>query len=348
MRVTEEEHQTLRKALSHWEREQIISTATAETLRRSYQVKNNNVRFDWKNFSLIAFFFAIASIVLATVLFLLDEWLLELLSSLLGISDLTKSFLFAFLAALTFVGGVYRRRKYPLQHYSNEALLIFGAIFIAFSLTYFSAALAMEEGYFALFVGIATLVYGALAIYLQSRLLWVIALVSLTVWYGLETFYLVNEQSYFLGMNFPMRYTIFGTLLLVSSSVLQKTEKTQIFHLITYYAGLLGLLFSLWMVSIFGNHGDFSTWNDAPQYQFWYAVILLTVASVITIGWGLRKQQRLTTEIGIIFLLLNLYTRYFEYGWDSLHRVVFFSLMALSFWLIGRKAESVWNRLEKD
>ncbi|MEM8966628.1 MAG: DUF2157 domain-containing protein [Bacteroidota bacterium] len=348
MRVTEEEHQTLQKALQHWEKEQIISVATAETLRKSYEVKKTKARFDWKNLSLIAFFFAIACIILATVLFLLDEWLLKLLSSLLGTSDLTKSFLFAFLAVITFVGGVYRRRKYPRQRYSNEALLIFGAIFIAFALTYLSEALGMAEGHFALFVGVATIIYGVLSIYLQSKLLWGISLTALAIWYGLETFYLVNEQSYFLGMNFPMRYTVLGGILLAISPLLLRKEKTHTFYPITYYSGLLGLLFSLWLVSMFGNHGSLSTWSEAPQYQFWYAVILLALASLVTIWWGLRQQERLTTEIGIVFLLLNIYTRYFEYGWDSLHRVVFFSLLALSFWLIGRKAESIWNRLEKD
>ena len=145
-----------------------------------------------------------------------------------------------------------------------------------------------------------------------------------------------------------MRYTVLGGILLAISPLLLRKEKTHTFYPITYYSGLLGLLFSLWLVSMFGNHGSLSTWSEAPQYQFWYAVILLALASLVTIWWGLRQQERLTTEIGIVFLLLNIYTRYFEYGWDSLHQVVFFSLLALSFWLIGRKAESIWNRLEKD
>jgi hypothetical protein len=100
-------------------------------------------------------------------------------------------------------------------------------------------------------------------------------------------------------------------------------------------------------LSIFGNHADLSIWNGVPQYHFWYAVLLLTGFSIGAIWWGLKKNERLTAEIGIFFLLLNIYTRYFEYAWDSLHRVVFFALLALSFWIIGKKAEGVWNRLEK-
>ena len=42
---------------------------------------------------------------------------------------------------------------------------------------------------------------------------------------------------------------------------------------------------------------------------------------------------------GISFLAINLYTRYFEFFWDGLHKVVFFLVLAASLALIGRYAE---------
>jgi len=41
--------------------------------------------------------------------------------------------------------------------------------------------------------------------------------------------------------------------------------------------------------------------------------------------------------------LINLYSRYFEYLWDITDKTIFFSILALSFWMIGRKAEKIWN-----
>lgn len=348
MQINEEQERIIKRAIQYWESDQLISTATAETLRQSYEVKATKKRFDWKNLSLIAFFFSIACIVLATVLFLVDDWLMKLVSDLLGASALSKCGIFALLAIATFALGVHRRRNHPLQIYSNEALLIFGAIFIAFALTYLSEVLQMQEGNFALFAGFAAIIYGLIAIYLRSQLLWGVTLSALLIWYGLETYYLANESPYFLGMNFPLRYVFFGLLLMLGSLLLRRSTRTKAFFSITYYSGILITLSALWMLSIFGNHGSLSDWGEVPQYQFWYAAILLALASAAAIGWGLKQQDRLTVEIGVIFLLLDIYTRYFEYGWENLHRVVFFVLLAFSFWLIGKKAENLWNLLDKD
>ncbi len=343
MQFTEEQHQTLRKAIQHWEDQQLISTATAETLRQSYEIKESKSHFDWRNLSLIAFFFAIACIILSTALFLLDDWLMSVMNRLIRASALTKCVLFLILTLGTFSLGVRRRRKYPSQKYSNEALLIFGAIFIAFFLTYLSEALQMAEGSFPVFVGSAAFCYGIIAVYLKSHLLWGISLAALATWYGIETFYFSSESSYFLGMNLPLRYVCFGLLLTVGSVMVKKTSTTQAFFPITYYSGLLVLFSSLWLLSIFGNQTDLSVWGNTPQYQFWYATLLLSAFSIGAIWWGLSRQERLTAEIGILFFLLNVYTRYFEYGWDTLHRVLFFSLLAISFWFIGKKAEGIWN-----
>ena len=347
MQITQEQEKTIKLAISYWEGQQLISTATAETLRQSYNVTSASSSFDWKNFSLLAFFFSVSCIVLATVLFLLDDWLMGLVNRWLGASAVAKCGIFLLLALFTFALGLRRRRRFPLQKFSNEALLIFGAIFIAFFLTYLSEALQMEEGNFPVFVGLGAIIYGFIAIYIKSHLLWGISLVSFTIWYGMETFYWSQEQYRFLGMNFPLRYVFFGILLLIGSFGIKKTTLMKNFYQLTYYSGLIILLASLWMFSIFGNQADLTTWNSIPQYQFWYAVLLLTGICVTTIWWGLNKNDRLTAEIGIFFILLNIYTRYFEYAWEGLHPVVFFSVLALSFWLIGKKAEGVWNRLEK-
>lgn len=348
MEVSKEQHQTLDKAISNWEENQLISTATAETLRRSYRVGAARKRFDWKNLSFIAFFFSVACIVLATVLLLVDEWLMNVISRILGASDITKFLLFAFLAVITFAGGSYLRRKYPRQRYSNEALLIFGAVFIAFALTYLSDSLLMSTGHFSVFVGAGALIYGGLAVYLGSQLLWGLTLAALLVWFGTETSYRAGWDPYFWGMNFPIRYVIFGVLLFMGSFPVKRFTRTRPFYSITYYSGLIVTLFSLWLVSIFGNHGDWSAWSEVSQINFLYGAILLALASGGAILWGLHQQERLTVEIGVVFLLMNIYTRYFEYGWENMHRVVFFIILATSFWIIGKKAENLWNMIDSD
>lgn len=59
--------------------------------------------------------------------------------------------------------------------------------------------------------------------------------------------------------------------------------------------------------------------------------------------YGLKGKDALAREFGITFLLINIYTRYVEYLWDITDKAVFFGVLAISFWLIGRKAEKIWN-----
>jgi hypothetical protein len=51
----------------------------------------------------------------------------------------------------------------------------------------------------------------------------------------------------------------------------------------------------------------------------------------------------MTRGFGLTFLFINLYTRYFEYFWNTLHKAIFFALLAISFWFIGSRAEKIWN-----
>ena len=237
MKVNKQEDQLLKKAIDHWSREGWVTAEQAEQLLQSYEVSTQGSSFDWKNLSLIAFFFAVSCIILATILLLLDDWLMAMLDSLLNTSDLTK---FLFFVALT--GGLYylafrRKQRYPTQVFSNETLFMFGAIGVAFSLTYLSFVLGIAEGYFAILILLASLVYAGLAIYLRSKLTWFLALGTLAVWFGTETAYRSGWEAYFMGMNFPLRYVIFGALLLGLSMAFQRIGMTRPFASLTYTTG---------------------------------------------------------------------------------------------------------------
>ncbi|MCH5688495.1 hypothetical protein LWM68_32070 [Niabella sp. W65] len=60
-----------------------------------------------------------------------------------------------------------------------------------------------------------------------------------------------------------------------------------------------------------------------------------------------KTKDETLRDIVIIFFLLNIYTRYFEYFWDHTNKGLFFALLALSFWLIGKKAEQLRKRLSE-
>ena len=346
MKVNKSEDQLLRKAIEEWSQEGLITPDQATQLRQSYEVSNRGGSFDWKNLSLIAFFFAVSCIILATILLLLDDWLMAVLDSVVNASDFAKFLFFVALSTGLYYLSYRRKQRFPAQVFSNESLFMFGAIGVAFSLTYLSFVLGMAEGYFAILILLASLVYAGLGVRLRSKLTWFLAIGTLAVWFGTETAYRSRWEAYFLGMNFPLRYVVFGFLLLALSWGLRRFALTRPFASLTYSVGLIGLFFSLWLLSVFGNYGNYDSWDEAARSSFLYWVLLLAVGSGIAIYVGLKRHDRMTSEVGITFLLINVYTRYFEYCWDSLHKVLFFAILAASFWFIGKKAEYVWQRLD--
>jgi uncharacterized membrane protein len=52
--------------------------------------------------------------------------------------------------------------------------------------------------------------------------------------------------------------------------------------------------------------------------------------------WGIRTDDALLRDTGLVALLLNGYTRYFEFFWDGMNKGLFFLVLAVSFFIIGR------------
>lgn len=115
------------------------------------------------------------------------------------------------------------------------------------------------------------------------------------------------------------------------------------FFQVTYIIGMMYLFFSLWLLSVFGNFGTLSEWYGVKQLSLFYWAIISAAACVISMFVGLKYRDDIAREFGITFLFINLYTRYFEYLWDSWHKALFFCVLAASFWIIGRRAEKIWN-----
>ncbi|MCF1957455.1 DUF2157 domain-containing protein, partial [Escherichia coli] len=76
--------------------------------------------------------------------------------------------------------------------------------------------------------------------------------------------------------------------------------------------------------------------------------LLFGVVAVICIYISLKTDDGMLRGFGLTFLGINLYTRFFEYFWDSLHSAIFFFILAVSLILIGRKAEKIWHAVENN
>jgi hypothetical protein len=86
-----------------------------------------------------------------------------------------------------------------------------------------------------------------------------------------------------------------------------------------------------------------NTWHRIKQIELYYWSLLFGATAIGVIALGLKYDNPPARGFGITFLLINLYTRYFEHFWNATHKAIFFAILAVSFWFIGTKAEAIWN-----
>lgn len=334
-----QEAEVLDEAIKSWEEDQLIDSETARKLRNSYQIKG----FDWARLAQYSFWIALVCGVVAIASLIIDDAVLNYLKRIYDTPDIVISIVSGGLAAFMFILGRRKKQQYPERIFSNEAIIFVGVLFTASFIAFLGKTFDNGSGHFSILFLLSVFIYGTLAWKFKSRLIWAFALISLGSWFGTETGYQTRWSYYFLGMNYPLRFVLFGFLLVAFSFVIPYFKRLQYFRNLTYIVGMLYLFISLWLLSIFGNFGTIEDWLKVKQLDLFYWGIISAAVAAGFMLYGLKKKDGLAREFGITFLLLNLYTRYFEYFWDLTDKTIFFGILAVSFWLLGRKAEKIWN-----
>lgn len=339
MKVDREKSEFLDDMIEQWQNDGLIDPETGNKLRKSYEAKN----FDWLRLAQYAFWVALACGFIALGSLLIDNSILNYLKRVYNTPNIVIAIVSSGLAAWLYILGFKRKKKLAHLKFSNEAIVFSAILLTANAIAYFGKAVDNGSGNFSILILISVFIYGALGYVFNSRLIWIFALISLGAWFGTETGYLSRWNYYFLGMNYPLRFVIFGASLTAASFMMKAFPKTQNFFLVTYIAGMVYLFVSLWALSVFGNFANLEEWYQVRQLSLFYWALISAAICVASTLFGLKYHDDIAREFGITFLFINLYTRYFEYFWDSWHKALFFSVLAASFWLIGRKAEKIWN-----
>ena len=339
LNLDKQEAELLNQTIKHWEAEGLVDSVKAQQLHDSYDLK----QFDWKRLAQYSFWIALACGLIAFASLVIDDDILNLLKKLSDTPDIAISLISVGLAAWLFYHGNRSKQLYPEKVFSNEASIATGVLFTASGIAFLGKAFDNGSGHFSILFLLSVIVYAALALKFKSKLIWVFALVSLGSWFGTETGYQTAWRDYFLKMNYPLRFVLFGALLTLFGLNSYRVKSLAIFKEVTYIIGLAYLFGSLWLLSIFGNFGNLEDWFKIKQTEIFYYGIVSAFVSAGFIIYGLKRKDEIAREFGITFLLINIYTRYFEYFWDRTDKAIFFGILAISFWLIGRKAERIWN-----
>lgn len=339
MKLNKKQGLFLKHTIEYWQQQGTITPDVANDLKSSFSIRS----FDWERLAKYSFWISMICTVIAIAAITLDEWLMTILEQLFLNSKVIPCLIFAAAAAVFYIFAYRRRKTKPLHHFSNEAIIFAGVLSTAVSVAYFGQAIDNGSGHFSLLFLLSTIIYAALAFWFPSKLIWIFSLLSLGSWFGAETGYMSGWGAYYLGMNFPLRFVLFGGVLIGVSLLFKRQTRFSDFAHSTYVMGLLYLFIALWIISIFGNYGDLNSWYNVKQYELLHWGILFAFVAIIAIIYGLKHDDATSRGFGITFLFLNLYTKYFEFFWVGMHKAIFFIILAASFWWIGRHAEKLWN-----
>jgi hypothetical protein len=337
--LDKQESEFLNEAINHWEKEGFVDKAVADTLRNSYQVKG----FDWMRLAKYSFWIALICGAISFGWFIIDDAVINYIKRLYNTPNVVIGILSVVAATGLFLWGRRLKKISPEKVFSNEAVNFIAILFTACSIAYLGKTFDNGSGHFSILFLISVFVYGILAWNMDSRLIWLFALISLGSWFGSETGYQTHWGYYFLGMNYPLRFVLFGAVLVAASFILKRQKWFYLFGDLTYIVGMLYLFVSLWIISIFGNYANMDTWWPVKQITIFYWGIIVAVIILGFLFYGLKNNDTVAREFGITFLIILIYTKYFEYFWTNTNKPLFFAILAVSFWLIGRKAEKIWN-----
>ncbi|MGV6946070.1 DUF2157 domain-containing protein [Sphingobacterium kyonggiense] len=342
--VSKHERDIIEDALKHWQEQELLDAEKAKVLQGNLDDKG----FEWGMLARYAFWIALASLIFSVVSLFSDGYLSDLVERFYETPNVVFCLGFAAIAVFFYALGFRNKANNPDKNFSNETLMLAGAFATAASIGFLGQILDRNENHYTLMFLLSILIYGVLAVKIKSKLLWVFTLVALGIWFATETAYHSNWGFKFWGMNYPLRFTIFGALLTAFAYFIQpKIKRIDYFQSTSFVVGLLYTMIALWLLSIFGNYSDFDKWSSVRQYEIFYWGLLGIGVSLGLALYGMKTKDHAARDIGFVFFILNLYTRFVEYLWDNINRTIFFLLLAVSFWFVGRWAESIWKKKPK-
>lgn len=332
MELDKEQYEVVHRALTEWEQAGKLQPDKAAELRADLSIRRN----DRQQLAQYFFFIALSCTLLAFAAIFLSEKLLERIKAYFAWSDFAVAGITAVLSILWFwyIG----RRRSGTKSSAYEIYMALGGLSVLTCLVYVCKAIHADATYYTTFLFLATLSLLSLGAVMRSPVLWLGGLLAVTGWFGAATAAYENNYLFF-GMNYAVRYVLFGIVLLAASLGLRSSGKLLFSRQITYVIALSVFFVALWAVTVFGNFSSLERWQRAHQSQIIVYSVFMAAASGLALYLGIRYRDSTARDFGVIFLLVNLYTRYFEYFWDTMNKGLFFLVLAITFGLLGRWLE---------
>jgi hypothetical protein len=331
MELDKNEWKAVNKAITEWEQQGTISKEEGSRLRKTANLK----RTDNQQIAQYFFLTALSCILLAFGAIFIDDKILERFKVYFSLSNIVIALLAAGVSVLWF--WYVKKKQTKLSKTAYEIYMVVGGLTSLIALTY----ICKETGFggkYSGFLFAASVLLFTLSLLFKSRFLWIAGILSVMGFYGAITaFYSTHDR--FLGMNYPIRFTLFGLIVIGASYLQEKIKALEDTSRITFIAGMIIFFTGMWGVSVFGNYNDMNAWSQVRQVQVIAYGIVFAFAAGVSFYLGIKYKDDIARDFGIFFLLVNLYSRYFEFFWDNMNKGVFFLILAISFYGVGRWLE---------
>lgn len=312
------------------------------------------IAFDWRRLARYSFLAALCCIVIAVVATFADEYVIALLTrfwnflrQFLRMPIIGRSILVAAASSFLLHLGLKQRAKDPGKVYSNEGVFTIAAMGFACAIYLFCRSINVVDAWFVL--AASSVLYLALGFWLESKLIWAYGILTASGALGNDVDY--GWGCYCLGMDHPLRMVAFGGVLFFVAEVSKHSvdpshaalrKRVELLWGVTRVLGLIHLFVALWILSIWGADWSYHRVEQIRWDLAWWS-LAFGAAAVGAVVRALFQDDGVLRGFGLTFFFIELYTKFFEYFWEGLHKALFFAILAASFWLIGRKAEAMWK-----
>ncbi|MCB9495305.1 MAG: hypothetical protein H6686_00260 [Fibrobacteria bacterium] len=245
-------------------------------------------------------------------------------------------------AGLLLVGHLLKHRR-SMPH-TGEALELGGAISLQGLVWDLAIRFSTGSGDWPAVVGVNVVLGLVLAYGLVNRLVLWLALANLFVYLGGRTGYVSGWGAYWLGLTYPLRYLAFAILMIVWAAVhsLGIRGRWAPFGRVWLHFGLLCANLSLWFLALFGIFTEHDIrWKGTEGERVVFSVVWHAVSVACMVAGG-RIGLKLLRGWGMTFLILGLYTSYFQFV--AVHSG---SLWFLHLLLVGGSLFALSTRLER-
>lgn len=336
MDMNKRDIQIIQRYIDQWRKDAIINDTQADQMRESIQGQKNS----YTTLTTFAFIVAGCSALLAVISILFEARFIDWLQMQFDFATITIGILFSVLSIL--MVGISYKYKHKFTTFSRESLNLASAITLAIGITYLGRSQEINEVYYPTLIGITAIILLGYAYILQSKILWGAAILTATGWQTTQAFLWWGDDDSTTTISLALTSTIWG-MTVWSVTALYKQRLT-IFKHTQNVIGILLTLFAAWTLSIFGTYTDYDAWEMVRQGKLWYWALLYTITLIALTYYGVKQDKDYIRDIAMSFFILNIYTRYFEYFWDKTHKGIFFAILAVSFYFVGKQFDTIRKR----